>query len=356
MFVKPYSLSQLGWRPFYSQQLTPGDLETAFPARVCVVQRNLLVVLAERGEQEVTLPRKLRPDALEQPVTAGDWVLVQNETLRVLRLFDRHSLIARMAAGTEARSQSIAANVDTLLVVTSCNDDFNLSRLERYLSVALDARVAPVIVLTKADTCADPSTLIAQAQSIAAGVPVLALNATDAASSAATLSPWLGEGQTIGLVGSSGVGKSTLINALVGVKVQSTDGIREDDSKGRHTTTARYLLRTPGGSWLIDTPGMRELSVGAVQTGLRSAFVDIEALARECRFRDCRHQQDDGCALRSAVEAGRLEPRRLESYLKLGREAERASRTLWERHQEERRFGRLARAVQKKRRRDTGRE
>jgi ribosome biogenesis GTPase len=323
---------------------------------VSVVQRDLIVVLAESGEHDVTLPRKLRPDCLEQPITVGDWVLVENDTHRVLRLFDRQSLIARMAAGTEVRRQSIAANVDTLLVVTSCNADFNLSRLERYLTAAYEARVSPVVVLTKADTCADVNPFIAEAQRIGRDVPVVALNATDTASSLAALGPWLSEGQTLALVGSSGVGKSTLTNTVLGAETSATGGIREADSKGRHTTTARYLVHTPQGAWFIDTPGMRELNVGDAQAGLGATFIDIETLATQCRFRDCRHQQDQGCALRAAVAAGNLEARRLESYLKLLREAARAAKTLWERRQDERRFGRLAKSVLKRRKEDRGRE
>ena len=163
----------------------------------------------------------------------------------------------------------------------------------------------------------------------------------------ATLTPWLGEGQTIAFVGSSGVGKSTLINSLLGTEAQATAEIREDDGKGRHTTTARHLIRTPGGVWLIDTPGMRELKIGAVRAGLSRAFMDIEDLAKQCRFRDCSHQQDSGCALHAAVKEGRLDARRFTSYMKLWREAERAAQTPWQRHQAQRQFGRVARAAQK---------
>jgi ribosome biogenesis GTPase len=261
-----------------------------------------------------------------------------------------------MAAGREQRAQSIAANVDTLLVVTSCNEDFNLSRLERYLALAFEARVTPVVVLTKADLCADVHAFIERAQGVATGVSVVALDATHAERAVDTLRPWLGEGQTLALVGSSGVGKSTLSNSLLGVDVQATAAIREDDSKGRHTTTARNLLHTPQGAWLIDTPGMRELKIGAVSAGLDRAFIEIEELTARCRFRDCQHGNDNGCALHAAVARGHLDVRRLESYLKLKREAARAAQTPWERHQQERRFGRMARAAQRKRREDRGRE
>jgi ribosome biogenesis GTPase len=356
MLQDTHSLVQLGWRPFYSQQLTLEDLTESFPARVAVVQRSLLLVLAESGEHRVTLPPRLRPDSATPGITVGDWVLVRSETSQVVRLLERQSLIARMAAGTEPGPQSIAANVDTLFVMTSCNADFNPSRLERYLAIAFEAQVSPVIVLSKADTSADPQPYIEAAQRASKGVSVAALNATDSGGSLSSLEPWLREGQTVGVVGSSGVGKSTLINSLLGINRQQTQEIREDDDKGRHTTTGRHLFRAPCGAWLIDTPGMRELKIGAVQGGLDRTFVDIESLASECRFRDCSHRHEAGCAVSRAMEDGRLDSRRLESYLKLVREAGRAAAPPWRRRQENSQFGRLARAAQKRRRKDTGRE
>ena len=216
--------------------------------------------------------------------------------------------------------QAIAANLDTLLVVTSCNDDFNLARLERYFTVARHGQVEPVIVLTKADLCADVEAFVAQTRSIARDIAVLPMNAT-ARAEADTLAPWLGRGQTVAFVGSSGVGKSTLVNTLLASDVQATSGIREHDAKGRHTTTSRQMFALPSGAWVIDTPGMRELKLGAMEDAVSAVFDDIEALTRDCRFRDCRHRDDAGCALQAAVAAGRLDERRLDSYLKLLREA-----------------------------------
>jgi ribosome biogenesis GTPase len=355
MFKEPHSLVQLGWRHFYSQQLSLDELLGAFPARVAVVQRSLLIVLAESGTRRVTLPQRLRPDNATSNITVGDWVLVRSEIAQVVRVLERQSLIARMAAGAEPRPQSIAANVDTLFVVTSCNADFNPSRLERYLAIAFEARVTPVIVLSKVDICADAQPYIAAAQRASKAVSAIAVNATDPQGVLASLEPWLGEGQTVAVVGSSGVGKSTLINALLGMPSQQTRNIRDDDGKGRHTTTARYLLRAPCGAWLIDTPGMRELKIGAAQAGLDRTFVDIESLANECRFRDCSHRHEAGCAVLSAMQDGRLDSRRLASYLKLAREADRAASPPWKRRQEQSQFGRLARAAQKRRSKDTGR-
>jgi ribosome biogenesis GTPase len=351
-----HSLVQLGWRPCYSQQLTLEDFHDHFPARVAAVQRTLVSVLSESGAHSVTLPQRLRADGSIPGITVGDWLLVHTGTLQVARLLERQSLLARVAAGAEPAPQSIAANLDTLFIVTSCNSDFNPSRLERYLTIAHQGRVAPVIVLSKADLCAQIQAFVSEAAQTAKDVSVVAVNGTDSEGSLASLRPWLDPGQTVAFVGSSGVGKSTLINSLLGSEKQQTQGIREDDDKGRHTTTARYLLRAPCGAWLIDTPGMRELKIGAAQFGLDRTFVEIESLAARCRFRDCSHQHEADCAVRAALEDGSLDARRLESYLKLAREAARSAAPAWKRHQQNRQFGRMARAAQKRRRKDTGRE
>jgi ribosome biogenesis GTPase len=356
MLTTSNSLAQLGWRPFYSQQLTLEDLQVSYPARVAAVQRTLLTVITESGEQQVTLAHRLRPGADTPCVTVGDWVLIGSDTSQAVRLLERQSLIARVAAGGDAALQSIAANVDTLFLVTSCNADFNPSRLERYLAVAYEARVTPVIILSKADACADVQHYLEAAQRTSMGVSVTAVNGTDAENSFASLRPWLEAAQTVAFVGSSGVGKSTLINALLGMNRQETQEIRHADGRGKHTTTARYLLQAPCGAWLIDTPGMRELKIGAVPRGLDRTFSDIESLATECRFRDCSHIQETGCAVRKAIESGRLDPRRLQSYFKLAREAQRAASPAWRRRHEQRQFGRMARAAQQRRRKDSGRD
>jgi ribosome biogenesis GTPase / thiamine phosphate phosphatase len=340
-----FPLDRLGWSACYSQQLSLEDLSAGYPARVSGVQRSLVTVLSERGPLDVVVPPRLT--SVDSAIAVGDWLLIEHEAPRVLRILERRSLIARMAAGIEPRMQPIAANLDTLFVVTSCNDDFNLSRLERYFTVAKHARVEAVIVLTKADLCADAEAFAAQVRSIARDAAVLALNAT-AHTDAGALAPWLGCGQTVAFVGSSGVGKSTLVNALLANDAQATGGIREHDAKGRHTTTSRQMFALPSGAWVIDTPGMRELKLGSMADGVSAVFDDIEALARECRFRDCRHHDDAGCALQAAVAAGRFDARRLESYRKLVREAERASQSVHERRAIERRWGRMHRITSRR--------
>ena len=345
MSSSTFSLARLGWRPFHSQQLTLEDLETAHPARVSSVHRNGLVVVSEQGTATVTVPPRLL-DSLELPVTVGDWVLIEHAAPRVQRVIAPYSVIKRHAAGTEHRLQTIAANLDTLFVVTSCNDDFNLSRLERYLALAFEARVDPVIVITKADLCESPDPYIDEANALGTSAMVVAVNAVDV-TAATTLAPWLQSGQTVAFVGSSGVGKSTLVNTLIGQSHQATAGIREDDSRGRHTTTAREMFPLDSGAWIIDTPGMRELKIGAIDSGLRTVFDNIESLASQCHFRDCRHESEAGCAVLAAISAGALDPRRLASYHKLQREAALAEMSIRERRARDRQFGRMTASAMK---------
>ena len=272
---------------------------------------------AEDAQSAESLPEWQRPrcDPNER-AAVGDWVL--HDGRRILALLPRRSAIKRAAAGEHYQQQVIAANVDTALVVCGLDADFNPRRIERYLLLVGGGGVQPVIVLTKADregADADAA-LAALADLRAQGVPVLALNARDADAVAALL-PWLGPGMSAVLVGSSGAGKSTLTNSLLGEQRMKTAQVREHDSRGRHTTTHRALIALPAGACLIDTPGMRELKPTGEEELADGGFADIEAIAAQCRFSDCAHRSEPGCAIGAAIEADTLDPARVANYLKL---------------------------------------
>ena len=248
----------------------------------------------------------------------GDWVLVDPRTRSLVRRLERKTLLQRRTEGARTQ-QLIAANVDTLFIVTSCNDDFNPARLERYLALANEAGTNPVIVLTKVDQVADAAAYQQEAAALQRGLAVVMVNAK-APDAAAALAPWCGPGQTVALVGSSGVGKSTLLNTLAAKppeEAQPTGSIREGDAKGRHTTTSRSLHAIDGGGWVIDTPGMRTLHVSDSAAGLDMLYAEITELAPKCRFRDCTHAHEPGCAVQAAVAAGTLDPARLARWHKL---------------------------------------
>lgn len=281
------------------------------------------------GYRVESLPEwQLARTAPEERAAVGDWVLVEGEPdhqPRIVALLPRHGAIKRGAAGEHYKQQLIAANIDTVFIVSGLDGDFNPRRIERYLLLVSGSGAAPVIVLTKADKLgADEAEARAALQDIDA--PVVVVNAKDAGS-VAQLEPWLGPGSTAVLVGSSGAGKSTLTNTLLGVEKMKTAEVREHDARGRHTTTYRALIPLPSGACLIDTPGMRELKpTGEEDVG--ESFADIEELAAQCKFRDCHHASEPGCAVRAAVEDGKLDPARLANYLKLGDEVAGAANQL----------------------------
>lgn len=306
------TLADLGWSAFFSQQLSLEELETFTPARIVEVQRATLSALSEHGPLSLATP----PDTPTSGFAVGDWVLA-DDGLRVVRRLDRQSLLERKAAGHEVKAQLIAANIATLFIVSSCNQDFNPARLERYLVLAESADCQPVVVLTKSDL-ADPGDYIRQAEALQPMLPVIALNAKDKGAVAA-LFDWWGKGQTAALLGSSGVGKSTLTNALTGAALE-TAAIREDDARGRHTTTTRSLHPADGGRWLVDTPGMRELQLLDVSDGIGAVFADIEELATRCKFRNCAHESEPGCAIQAAMADGSLDRDRYARWQKLARE------------------------------------
>ncbi|HEY6922758.1 MAG TPA: ribosome small subunit-dependent GTPase A [Steroidobacteraceae bacterium] len=344
MISETLTLADFGWNPFFSSQIDLVDSSTAIPARVVAVHRDRLHVVGPAVDTFV--PPFMENESDEESVaTVGDWLLLDLPMTRARRLLRRHSLFKRRAAGTGRKLQLIAANVNTLFIVSSCNQDFNPARLERYLALAREARVLPVVVLTKADLARAPEEFARTARKLLTELVVETLDARDS-NMAASLMSWCARGDTVALVGSSGVGKSTLINTLTAAQSAITHTIREKDDKGRHTTTSRALHRLPTGGWFVDTPGMREIQLTDVASGLDDVFAEVAAIAANCRFRDCRHQSEPGCAINAAVLAGTLDAGRVKRWRKLLAEEAHNNATLAERHARAREFGKLARRTQ----------
>ncbi len=310
-------LADLGWSSFFARQLTPAELRSVVPGRVTAMQRTGVTLTLSAGEREVPLGgRWYRGDAQSRPAV-GDWVLFNPANGQIDRVLERKSLLRRAAGVAAKEVRLIGANVDTLFVVTSCNDEFNLSRLERYLGLAREGDTRAVVVLTKRDLCENPAQYAERVAALDGTLKIETVNALDRAT-LGSVTAWCGPGQTVALVGSSGVGKSTLVNTLSGTGVQATGAVRRSDRKGRHTTTSRSLHPLPQGGWLLDSPGTRELRL--VGTGVAALFEDIEKLARRCRFANCAHAGEPGCAVARAVRCGELAARRLGNYQKLKRE------------------------------------
>jgi len=326
------SLVELGWDPGWESAFRPHGGTGWAPARVLAAHRDAWVVAGPDGDRDAVVSGRLRHEALgpaDLPAV-GDWVAAAGTrsagTSVIHAVLPRRTLFRRGtgdddAAPSLADEQVLAANVDAALVVTGLDGDFNLRRLERYVAVAWSGGVTPVIVLNKADLDVDVDGFRVAAETVAPGVEIRALSALAGTGVAQLASDHLVPGTTAVVLGSSGVGKSTLVNALLGEERQRTGEVRADDARGRHTTTHRELIRLPGGGLLIDSPGIRSLGVSGAADGIGAAFADIEALAEGCRFRDCRHESEPGCAVLAALADGRLAEDRIESHRKLEKEA-----------------------------------
>ena len=333
---------QLGWKPYFQQQLTLEEWENATVGRVVSQERGLIHVQTSEGKKSIPVSKNM------PKFSVGDWIVLDSSGA-FIRLLERFSLFSRKAAGTKVSTQLIASNIDTVFIVSSMNQDFNLNRIERYLALANEAGVEAVIVLTKLDTCKHPDQYVDQVSEMDPFLETVTVNSLDP-ESVCKLDDWCIEGKTVAFLGSSGVGKSTLINTLLGENAQQTNTIREDDAKGRHTTTSRSIHMLPSGGLLLDTPGMRELQLAECEQGVEETFSEITELAKQCRFKDCQHEYEPGCAVQAAIESRDLDERRLANYLKLMKEQELNTATLAERRARDREFGRHIHAYKKSKR------
>jgi ribosome biogenesis GTPase / thiamine phosphate phosphatase len=301
------SLVDLGWSDFFGDQLLP-DEARALPVRIANIHRTRISGISQIGLIRLVLPARSNT----RDFAVGDWVLAEPQTFSMQRRLARKTVLKRRTEGNAA-PQLAGANIDTLFIVTSCNAEFNVARLERYVALANEAGITPVILLTKADLIKDAGSYLEQAVALQRGLPVVVCNPRNG-HAPGDLHAWCGGGQTVALVGSSGVGKSSMVNALAGVapdQLQQTGSIREHDAQGRHTTTSRSLHAMSSGGWVIDTPGMRTLHVSDAAAGIDELFAEITELAPLCRFRDCTHAHEPGCAVRTAVSGGTLNPERV---------------------------------------------
>jgi ribosome biogenesis GTPase len=348
-------LSRYGWDATLEQAFAPHAADGLVPGRIVLEHTHIYRVATAEAEVLARVSGRLRHHAGTRAdfPGVGDWVALAPAAragdARILAVLPRRSRFSRQAAGDSTREQIVAANIDTVFLVAGLDGDFNTRRIERYLLVGMESGAAPVIVLNKADMVEDAQSLAATVRALAGATPVHVVSCRTP-ESLEVLRPYLGAGKTGALLGSSGVGKSTIANRLVGHDLLRTQDVRESDGRGRHTSTARQLVLLPGTGVLIDTPGMRELQLWDTAESIPGAFGDIDALAAGCRFRDCRHQQEPGCAVRAAVAAGDLSAGRFESYHKLQAEQAHQSKQLDQRAQmdEKRRAKAATRALQKR--------
>ncbi|MCK5148509.1 ribosome small subunit-dependent GTPase A [bacterium] len=348
------TLNDLGWNDFFEAQFTDINRSDWIVARVIRQDKHGLTLQNEQGVLTGKVIGRLRKPGTvksELPVV-GDWVtgeLLQGENKLVIHaVLPRKSRFSRKVPGMQSLEQVVAANMDILFLVSGLDNDFNPRRIERYITLAWDSGARPVILLNKTDLLEDTDDCFAEASEAAIGVDVHLLSAT-AGSGLDAIRQYINPGVTIAFLGSSGVGKSTIINALLGNDYMKTNEVRENDSRGRHTTTHRELILFPDGGMLIDTPGMREVQLWATDESLDEAFADITQLAVSCKFSDCAHETEPHCSVKSAIESGDLSEKRYQSYLKLKREVEsirlRSEAHIFEKRQKQKEFGKMVKTV-----------
>jgi len=317
-------LETFGWNDFFAGNFKPYAPQGYVAGRVAVQHKTQYEIYTENGELRAETTGKMQYEARgkdDLPVV-GDWVVMrprEEGMATIYGILPRKSKFSRQAAGKKTEEQIVAANIDTVFLVAGLDGDYNLRRMERYLVVAWESGANPVIVLNKVDLCNDIAQVIQEVDSIALGMPVVVMSALND-QGLDELLPHIKKGTTGALLGSSGVGKSTIINHLLGKEILKTQEVRETDDRGRHTTARRELILLPSGGLLMDTPGMRELQLWGGDEGIKDAFDDITELAQKCRFRDCRHGVEPDCAVQQALQGGALDPDRFESYLKLQKE------------------------------------
>ena len=354
-------LARLGWNDRLDEALAAHAADGVVPGRIALEHTHIYRVMTDAGETLARVSGRLRHQASARAdfPAVGDWVVLASPEhggdARIVAVLPRQSRFSRRAAGDSIEEQVVAANIDIVFLVAGLDGDFNPRRIERYLFVATESGAAPVIVLNKADAVDDAGTMADAVRALAGSAPVHAISCR-VPGAVDVLRQYLGPGQTGALLGSSGVGKSTIVNRLIGYDLLRTQDVRASDSRGRHTSTARQLVLLPESGVLIDTPGMRELQLWDSGETMSGAFGDIEALADQCRFRDCRHLQEPGCAVRAAVGAGEVSGGRLVSYHKLQDEQAHQARQMDQRAQieEKRRWKTATKALQKRLREKDG--